>query len=116
MWRFLADENFNGDVLRGLLLRLPTLDIVTVQAVHLGGAPDPAVLEWAAREDRALLTYDRSTISNHAFDRIFDSRPCPGVFIISGRTSVGAVIAEIVLLVECCEQSEFANRVTYLPI
>jgi hypothetical protein len=30
MLRLLADENFNGDILRGLLLRQPDLDIVRV--------------------------------------------------------------------------------------
>ena len=31
MLRLLADENFNGDIVRGLLLRQPDLDIVRVQ-------------------------------------------------------------------------------------
>ena len=35
MLRLLADENFNGDVLRALLLRQPDLDIVRVQDVGL---------------------------------------------------------------------------------
>lgn len=48
MFRLLADENFNHDVVRGLLLRQPDLDIVTVQDVGLTGADDPDVLDWAA--------------------------------------------------------------------
>lgn len=35
MLRLLADENFNGDIVRGLLLREPDLDIVRVQDVGL---------------------------------------------------------------------------------
>jgi hypothetical protein len=31
MLRLVADENFNGDIVRGLLLRQPDLDIVRAQ-------------------------------------------------------------------------------------
>jgi len=44
--RFLADENFNIDIVRGLLRRKTDLDIVRVQDVGLSGADDPTVLEW----------------------------------------------------------------------
>ena len=37
MLRLLAGENFNGDVVRALLLRQPDLDIVRVQDVGLAG-------------------------------------------------------------------------------
>ena len=43
-----ADENFNGDVVRALLLRQPDLDIVRVQDVGLAGIADPDILAWAA--------------------------------------------------------------------
>ena len=36
MLRVLADENFNGDVVRALLLREPNLDLVRVQHLGLG--------------------------------------------------------------------------------
>ena len=45
MLRFAADENFNGDIVRGLLRRNPKLDIVRVQDVGLSGADDPSVLD-----------------------------------------------------------------------
>lgn len=44
MLRFVADENFNNDVVRGLLRRQPELDIVRLQEVGLSGADDPAAL------------------------------------------------------------------------
>ncbi len=58
MVRFLADENFNNAILRGLLRRKPDIDIVRVQDVGLSGASDPEILAWAAREDRLVLTHD----------------------------------------------------------
>ena len=54
MLRFAADENFNGDIVRGLLRRNPKLDIVRVQDVGLSGADDPSVLQWAADQGRII--------------------------------------------------------------
>ena len=35
MVRLLSDENFNGDIVRGMLLRRPDLDLIRVQDVGL---------------------------------------------------------------------------------
>lgn len=52
MIRLAADEDFNNNIVRGLLRRKPDLDIVRIQDVGLSGADDPAVLEWCARAAR----------------------------------------------------------------
>jgi hypothetical protein len=39
--RLAADENFNSDIVRGLIRRKPDVDIVRVQDVGLSGAEDP---------------------------------------------------------------------------
>ncbi len=70
MLRFAADENFNNNIVRGLLRRKPDLDIVRIQDVGLSGADDPTVLEWAAQEGRVLLTHDVATITRYAYERI----------------------------------------------
>jgi len=67
MLRLAADENFNSDIVRGLLRRKPGLDIVRIQDVGLSGADDPTVLEWAAQEGRVLLTHDVTTITRYAY-------------------------------------------------
>ena len=40
-----ADENFNNDIVRGLLRRNPDLNIVRLQDVGLSGADDPTMPE-----------------------------------------------------------------------
>ncbi len=91
MLRLLSDENFNGDIVRGLLLRRPDLDIVRVQDVGLSGADDPAVLEWTAREGRVLLTHDVSTMTRHAYERV----------------PVGSAIEDVLLLAELSLEGEW---------
>jgi hypothetical protein len=53
MTRFLADEDFNNDVLLGLQRRVARIDIVRVQDAGLRGASDADVLAHAAGEDRS---------------------------------------------------------------
>jgi hypothetical protein len=42
---FLADENFNNEILRGLSRRIPVLEVMRVQDTPLAGEPDMTVLE-----------------------------------------------------------------------
>lgn len=67
MLRLLSDENFNGDIVRGLLLRRPDLDLSRVQDVGLEAADDLTVLAWAAANNRILLTHDRATMPDFAY-------------------------------------------------
>jgi hypothetical protein len=116
MIRFLSDEDFNRRILRGLRRRLPALDIVRVQDVGLITRPDPEVLEWAAKENRVLLTHDVTTMSKHAFDRVNDGLPMPGVIEISQETPIGEAIEELILIVECSLENEWHNQVIFLPL
>ena len=61
--KFLADENLDNNILRGLLRCQLDLDLVRVQDVGLFGKDDPTVLAWAAKENRILLTHDVATIT-----------------------------------------------------
>ena len=80
MLRWLADENFNNDILRALFRRNPTLDIVRAQDVGLSGVDDSSLLAWAAEATRVLLTHDVSTITASAYDRARNGDRMPDVF------------------------------------
>jgi hypothetical protein len=116
MLQVLADENFNGDVIRGLMLRTSNLDVVRVQDVGLAGADDPTILEWAAENNRILLTHDRATMTRYADERLFARQRMVGVFIVSDRLSVGKAIDEILVLAECSEQAEWDALIVHLPL
>jgi len=114
--RLAADENFNADILRGLLRRKPELDIVRVQDVGLSGADDRAVLEWAAEEGRVLLTHDVSTLTRYAYERVEAGNPMPGVFEVSRSVPIGVAIEDILLIAECSLEGEWEGQIRYLPL
>jgi len=116
MLRLAADENFNNDIVRGLLRRKLELDIVRIQDVGLSGADDPTVLEWAAQEGRVLLTHDVTTITRYAYERVKAGQSMPGVFEVSRAVPVGRAIEDILLLAECSLESEWEGQVRYLPL
>src|SRR5262245_12077712 len=116
MLRLLADENFNGDIVRGLRLRQPDLDIVRVQDVGLSGVEDSDVLACAAANDRILLTHDRATMPDYACERLAAGQGMSGVFILNDRFPVGQAIQEILLVNACSEQTEWNGRVVRLPL
>jgi len=116
MLRFAADENFNNDIVRGVLRRNPNIDIVRVQDADLAENADPAVLEWAAKENRVLLTHDVSTMTRYAYERVANNLPMPGVFEVTRKVPIGVAIEEILILAECSLEKEWDDQVRYLPL
>ncbi len=116
MLKLAADENFHGDIVRGLLQRLPALNIVRVQDDGMTGNRDPQILEWAAAAGRILLTHDRKTVPDYAHERVGANLPMPGVFLVSDQMPIGQAVEEIALAVQCLAEEECANLVRYFPL
>jgi hypothetical protein len=98
MLRLVSDEDVPGDIVSGLRQRQPGLDVVRVQEVGLMHTPDPAVLEWAAREDRQVITRDRNTMTAHAWDRVRCGQFMPGVFVLPEQIPIGQAVTELEML------------------
>ncbi len=116
MLRLAADENFNGDIVRGLLRRHPDLDIVRVQDVGLGGAKDDALLDWTAKQGRVLLTHDVNTITRYVYERVEAGKPMPGVLEVNPELAIGQAIEDILLFAECSLEGEWEGQILYLPL
>jgi hypothetical protein len=117
MLRLATDNDFNGRVYKGLLRKLPELDILRVQDAGHGSDPDPDILAWAAEENRILLTHDRKTMVRFANERIEAGLPMTGLFVIRNRKNqIGQMIEDILIPACCSEQHEWRDQVRFLPI
>ena len=92
MLRFLSDENFNGDIIGGLFLRQPHLDLVRVQDVGLEQADDANIIVWASDNHRIILTHDRATMPDFAYIRLESELPMSGVFVLNDRLPIKQAI------------------------
>lgn len=77
---------------------------------------DPVILDWAASNGRILLTHDRATMPDFAYERLLQGQPMLGLFVINDRMPVRQVIDELLLLIDCSEQDEWKGIVLYLPL
>jgi Domain of unknown function (DUF5615) len=113
--RLLADENFNGSILRGLIRRFPDLDVVRIQDVGLIHADDPTILAWAANEERILLTHDVATVTVYAYERVKNGLSMPGVVEVVATAPIGQVIDDLYLFVCCSQPGEYEGQILFIP-
>jgi predicted nuclease of predicted toxin-antitoxin system len=114
--KLISDEDFNNRIVRGLLRRFPTLDLVRVQNVGLMERRDTEVLEWAADENRLVLTHDFATMIDFAYGRVAQGLKMPGIIAIPQDLAIGQAIDEISFLTEYSIENEWENQVVFLPL
>jgi predicted nuclease of predicted toxin-antitoxin system len=116
MLRLLADQNFNEDIISGLLDRRPGLDVIRVRDVGLEAAKDPGLLAWAAQEDRILLTHDHKTVPDFAYNRVRAGRPMPGVFLVENTGAFRDVIEDLLMADEITDSDDWRDKVQRFPL
>jgi Domain of unknown function (DUF5615) len=114
--RLLADENFNGIVVSELFKQMPDLDLVRAQDVGLERADDRRLLEWAAAEDRVLLTHDLRTMPGFVYERVNRGLPVSGVIELVTPYSIPQAVEDILTVVICYSPDDMKDRIEYLPL
>jgi predicted nuclease of predicted toxin-antitoxin system len=114
--KFLADENFNNRIIRGLLRQLPPIDVARVQDLEIAGSDDATVLAWAAEHNYILLTHDKKTIPLHALARLDRAEPLSGVLVVGSDLSIGQAIDDLLLVATCSSLEDWNDRIEYLPL
>ena len=114
MIRFITDEHLPTALARALAAA--GVDVVRIQAVGLRTASDPALLDWAAANGRVALSQDRSTLPDFANQRVAAGQPMPGVIVLRRGMSVGAAVAELLIVVGCGGPDDLRDQVLYLPM
>lgn len=116
MIRLLTDENFNYDILRGLIRRVPHLDFALVHDVGLTSQPDPILLKWAASKHRSILSHDVETMISHAEQLVRQGEPMGGLIVVPQSLSIGRAIDDLELSVELYSEEDMRDSIKYLPL
>lgn len=101
MTKFLADENFNNQIIRGVFRRNPGVNIIRIQDVGLSGIDD---------------THDVATMITFAYKRIEAGLSMPGLFEVNRQVQVGLAIEEIILIADYSIEGEWEGQVRFLPL
>jgi len=113
---WLADEDLDNDILRGVRRRSSEIDIQRVQDVGLAGKSDSEVLVWAAAADRVVLTHDINTFLAEARRLVRSGQPMAGVIAVSRRAAIGRVIEDIILCSGGSLDGEWEGKTGFIPL
>ena len=116
MIRLLTDENFDHNILRGLVRRVPHLDFVLVQDVGLASQSDLILLKWAASKHRTIITQDRKTMIPYAEQLVKQGEPMGGLIVVPQSLGIGRAIDDLELMVECYSEEEMCDAIKRLPL
>jgi len=118
MIRFLADENFDNKIIRGILRRVSTIDVefIRAQDTKLEGEPDPQVLDYALENDLILLTHDVNTMRGFYYERVKEGKSVPTIFLVHGDKSIGDVIDSLELIILASEPEDWTGQLHYIPL
>lgn len=114
--RFAADENFDGGILKQLHQRLSDLDVVRVQDTEMYQSSDPVLLDWAAKQERIILTHDVQTLVGDAYARVAKGLPMPGVILVSGKLDIGKALDDLELVIAAGKPEDFDDQVIFIPL
>ena len=113
--KWLADECFDNDIIRGLLRREPDLDLVRAQDVsEVSGRDDETLLTWAGKNNRVVLTHDLATMVPAL--QLLGQPPSGAIVVVPDSLPIGRIIEEVLLLNQCSNESDWTAGVIYLPL
>ena len=116
MLRLLVDQDFDHDILRGLMRRMTIPDVVMAHQVGLSQASDPELLASAARAGRVVVSHDRKSMPASAAAMITAGEQMTGLIIVPRQLPMIRAIDDLETILVCSEEYEWENVICYLPI
>ncbi len=116
MKRILADQNFNGPILRGLQARILDLDVVRTEDIGLKRFQDTNILTWAANEGRLILTHDARTFIKFAYEHMAQGNFFCGLIVVPASLQKRKAIEDLELIIQAAPDEELLNAVIRLPL
>lgn len=113
--RFQADNDLKFGIVKAVRRREPAIDFASAQEADLESVGDPELLDWAAREDRVLVSHDRRTMLEHFRAHLAAGKSSPGVLIVSQGAPIGLVAEVIVYVWSLTDPLELRGQAHYLP-
>ena len=114
--RFLADQDFNEHILRGVSRQEPTVEYIKLRDVSLQEEDDTVVLAYAAAHQLIVVSHDVSTMSAAAWARVAAGEPMSGLLLVHQWSPLPPIIENLIMIALASEAEEWIDRVRYLPL
>jgi hypothetical protein len=119
--KYLLDENVRG-VLWSAIESHNGRGVNPLDAVCVGdppdlalSSPDPAILLWAEREGRIVLSLDQNTMPGHLASHLRAGHHSPGLFLLRRNVSVKSLITFLEAAAYASEAADWQDAVTWVP-
>src|SRR5262245_29244280 len=113
--RFLADNDLNDAIVRGMMRREPAVGFARLRQFGLERNSDLDVLRFAARERWIVVSHDVSSMSSAAFELLADGEAMHGLLLVHQREPIGVIIESLILIWSASEAEEWIGLVERLP-
>jgi len=114
--RFLGDHDLNGEIIRGVVRREPTIEFTPLRLLGTIDMPDPLLLELAARDGLIVVSHDVKTMRAHANDRVRAGLRMPGLMLAHQMDPIAPIIESLVVIGAASEAEEWEGQVVFLPL
>lgn len=115
--KWLADENFDNAIVRGLLRQAHALDIIRAQDVpEISGQDDRTLLKFATAEERVVMTHDVSTMVPARREQMRIESRCAPIVLVPDSLPIGAAVEDLLILDRCAIENDWAAGIIYIPL
>lgn len=119
--RFVLDENQRGPPWRAVI-RHNQAGIYPLDVMRVGdlldlplGSTDPDILLWCEREDRILVSFDKTTLAGHLNNHLQSGHHSPGIFLLRRASRLSQVLAHLALVAHASDAWEWQDRIEFIP-
>src|ERR1700722_1186135 len=105
--RFLADNDWKAQIVRGVLRREPLIEFTSCRDVGLADRSDAEVLAFAANNGLIVVTHDVNTMAAEANGRVAAGQPMTGLLLARQRRPIAPIIDSLVLIWAASEAEEW---------
>ena len=119
--RFLLDENQRGLLWRAIA-RHNLAGAYPLDVARVGDPPDlplrstdPDILHWSEREERILVSFDKTTLALHLANHLLAAHHSPGIFMLRRGSRLAQVIAHLALVAYASDAWEWQDRIEFIP-
>jgi hypothetical protein len=119
--RYVLDENQRGLLWRAVVRRNQLGDYL-LDVACVGdppdlplGSTDTDILRWSEREQRILVTFDKSTLPQHLAAHLKAGGHSAGVFMLRRGSRLSDVVAHLALVAHASEAWEWQDRIEFIP-